>query len=261
MRPLLLACLLLSTNLAHARGLLAIIIDDVGNNTETAREVLSLPPAVTLSILPRLLASRHTAEAAWRRGHEVMLHQPMAAVNHRTLGPGALTLDHTRVDLESVLAINLRSVPHAIGINNHMGSLLTGEATSMRWLMEALRRHGKLFFVDSRTNPRSVAQRAARRSGIATARRDVFLDNERDPARIRDRLYQAIRLARLKGSAIAIGHPYPETLEVLRRELPRLHELGVELQPISRVIAYQRSPETWHASSSPLPQVAKSSKP
>ncbi len=261
MRSLVLACLILATGVVRAAGLLAIIIDDVGNNAEVAREVLTLPPRVTLSILPRLSASRQTAEAAWRMGHEVMLHQPMDSVNHHTLGPGGLTLDHTRVDLEAVLAANLRSVPHAVGINNHMGSLLTGEQASMRWLMEALQRHGNLFFVDSRTNPRSVAQRTAHTMGIATARRDVFLDNERDPARIRERLYQAAQLARLKGSAIAIGHPYPETLEVLRRELPRLREQGIELQPVSRVIAYQRSPETWHASSSPLPQVAKSSKP
>jgi len=261
MRSLLLVWLILTTGLARAAGLLAIIIDDVGNNAGVAREVLALPPEVTLSILPRLSASRQTAEAAWRLGHEVMLHQPMDSVNHRALGPGGLTLDHTQVDLEVVLAANLRSVPHAAGVNNHMGSLLTSEQASMHWLMEALRRHGNLFFVDSRTNPRSVAQRTARTMGIATTRRDVFLDNMRDPARIRERLYQAARLARLKGSAIAIGHPYPETLEVLRRELPRLREQGIELQPVSRVIAYQRSPETWHASSSPLPQVAKSSKP
>lgn len=257
MRVLLLASLILTTGLAHATGLLAVIIDDIGNNAEVASAVLALPPGVTLSILPRLSASHQAAEAASRLGHEVMLHQPMESLNHRALGPGGLTLDHTRIDLEMVLAANLRSVPHAVGVNNHMGSLLT----SMHWLMEALLRHGGLFFVDSRTNPRSVAQSTAYSMGIASARRDVFLDNIRNPDRIRECLYRAARLARLKGSAIAIGHPYPETLEVLRHELPRLREQGIELQPVSRVITYQRNSKTWHASSSPLPQVAKSSKP
>lgn len=171
MRVLLLASLILTTGLAHATGLLAVIIDDIGNNAEVASAVLALPPGVTLSILPRLSASHQAAEAASRLGHEVMLHQPMESLNHRALGPGGLTLDHTRIDLEMVLAANLRSVPHAVGVNNHMGSLLTSEHTSMHWLMEALLRHGGLFFVDSRTNPRSVAQ--SRRTPWVSPRRAV----------------------------------------------------------------------------------------
>ncbi len=251
---------LLSLPAARAEALLSIIIDDVGNNYERARETIDLPGPVTISILPRLAHSRRVAEEAHRQGHEVMLHQPMASLHHNVLGPGGLTLDHTRADLRAVLSANLASVPYASGVNNHMGSLLTSEARSMRWFMDLLRQRGGLYFVDSRTNAGSVALQAARADGVPTARRDVFLDNERDPVAIARRLGEAVRLARLKGSAIAIAHPYPETLQVLRRALPRLHELGISLRPVSHVIAYQRSPETWHASSYPLPQVAKSSK-
>ncbi|HHI75881.1 MAG TPA: divergent polysaccharide deacetylase family protein [Gammaproteobacteria bacterium] len=255
---LLALCLL--PGLAAAQALLAVIIDDVGNSLQRARQVVALPAPVTVAVLPRLPYSRLVAEAAHRSGHEVMLHQPMQSLRGKALGPGGLTLDHTRADLKAVLAANLASVPHAAGVNNHMGSLLTGEPASMRWLMDSLRERGDLYFVDSRTNPRSVAARVARDDGLPSARRDVFLDNRREPAEILRRLRQAVRLARLKGSAIAIGHPYPETLAVLARELPRLRRQGVELRPVSHIIAYQRSPETWHASSFPLPQVAKSSK-
>ncbi|RMG35546.1 MAG: divergent polysaccharide deacetylase family protein [Gammaproteobacteria bacterium] len=260
MRACLLAFGLFISAVARAEALLSIIIDDVGNNYELAREVIALPGPVTVSILPRLAHSRRVAEEAYRRGHEVMLHQPMASLHHNTLGPGGLTLDHTRADLRAVLAANLASVPHAMGVNNHMGSLLTVEPTSMRWFMALLREHGDLYFVDSRTNPRSIALQTARADGVPTARRDVFLDNEREPRAIARRLGEAVRLARLKGSAIAIGHPYPETLQVLRQALPRLAGQGISLRPVSHIIAYQRSPETWHASSFPLPQVAKSSK-
>lgn len=253
--------LLLALPSAHAEALLSIIIDDVGNNYERARQVIDLPSPVTVSILPRLAHSRQVAEEAHRRGHEVMLHQPMASLHHNVLGPGGFTLDHTRADLRAALAANLASVPHASGVNNHMGSLLTSEPQSMRWFMDLLRERGDLFFVDSRTNARSVALQTARADGVPTTRRDVFLDNDRDPVAIVRRLGEAVRLARLKGSAIAIAHPYPETLQVLRRALPRLQEQGISLRPVSHVIAYQRSPETWHASSYPLPQVAKSSKP
>jgi polysaccharide deacetylase 2 family uncharacterized protein YibQ len=89
----------------------------------------------------------------------------------------------------------------------------------------------------------------------------VFIDNERDPDAIRAQLQQAAALARGRGSAIAIGHPYPETLAVLRELLPQWREQGMILSPVSKVIAHQRSPGSWHASSSPLPKVAKNSKP
>jgi hypothetical protein len=260
MRGLLALALVLLGAVAHAEGRLAIIIDDMGNDCRHADAVLRLPSAITVSILPRLALSRRIAKVAHRQGREIMLHQPMASLAHRALGPGGMTLDDTRADLEAVLAANLASVPYVSGINNHMGSLLTQRAESMRWLMAALRRRGGLYFVDSRTDAASRAEQAAQEAGLETARRDIFLDNSRNPEQIRHHLYEAVKLARLKGSAIAIGHPYPETVRVLQAELPQLQLQGVELVPVSRVIALQRSSKTWHASSSPLPKVAKNSK-
>lgn len=260
MRGLLLLGLSLLAAVAHAGGRLAIIIDDLGNDYRHADAVLRLPSAVTVSILPRLTWSRKIADAAHRQGREIMLHQPMASLGHRSLGPGGMTLDDTGVDLKAVLAANLASVPYVSGVNNHMGSLLTRRPDSMRWFMAALRERGDLYFVDSRTDAASRAQQAAQDAGLASTRRDVFLDNARDPTEIRQRLHEAVQLARLKGSAIAIGHPYPETVRVLAAELPRLREQGIELVPVSRVIALQRRSKIWHASSSPSHKVAKNSK-
>jgi polysaccharide deacetylase 2 family uncharacterized protein YibQ len=43
-------------------------------------------------------------------------------------------------------------------------------------------------------------------------------------------------LARRRGQVVAIGHPYPSTLELLERELPRLVEEGFELVSISEIV-------------------------
>jgi polysaccharide deacetylase 2 family uncharacterized protein YibQ len=45
------------------------------------------------------------------------------------------------------------------------------------------------------------------------------------------------RKAREQGQAVAIGHPFPETLEVLERELPKLRDEGFELVTISELLA------------------------
>ena len=240
-----------------AEARLAIIIDDLGNDYTMAQHAMRLPAEVTLAVLPRLHYSKRIAAQAFKQGHELILHQPMASLANKALGPGGLTLVHGLNEMSQVLQQNLQSVPHVAGVNNHMGSLLTRDPDSMRWLMSALQQHGGLYFIDSRTDTQTQAEIVARESGVASARRDIFLDNERDPALIREQLAKAIQLARQRGSAIAIGHPYPETLAVLLKELPEWQKQGVVLLPVSKVIEHQRRPDSWHASSYPLPKVAK----
>jgi len=252
--------LLLCVGLVQAAGpRLAIIIDDVGNDYVQAQQVLELPVGVTVAILPQLHNSSRIARQAHGQGREVMLHQPMQSIRHRKMGPGGLTLHHSQAEIRKVMSDNLDSVPHVAGINNHMGSLLTRDPNSMRWLMDVLKQR-ELFFIDSRTDSSTHAEVVARESGLFTARRDVFIDHDRSPEAIRAQLQLALQLAHKRGSAIAIGHPYPDTLAVLKELLPQWQAQGVQLVPASQIIAYQRSPESWHASSSPLPRVAKNSK-
>lgn len=244
-----------------AQSALAIIIDDVGYDAAAAEQLFGLPPEVTLAILPQLPHSASIAERAHLQGREVMLHFPMETLNARALGPGGFTLQHTRLELNRVLEENLASVPYARGVNNHMGSLLTSESAPMQALMDELHQRGDLYFIDSRTNKKTVAEQTARHFGLPTARRDVFLDNQTDPDYIRAQFGKAIRLAKQRGSAIAIGHPYPETLAVLAAMIPELAAHDVRLLPVSCLIELQRRPPRWLASSSRLPKVAKSSKP
>jgi polysaccharide deacetylase 2 family uncharacterized protein YibQ len=163
----------------------------------------------------------------------------------------------TRAQFIQTLQRNIASVPHVVGVNNHMGSLLTRDPTAMRWLMSELRADG-LFFIDSRTTDATVAERVASENLLATSRRHVFLDNTPRESEIKRQLAQLLRKARSQGRAIGIAHPYPETLAVLREELPKLKQQGIELVSVSELINARRS--LWHAYSSPSPKDAKSSK-
>jgi polysaccharide deacetylase 2 family uncharacterized protein YibQ len=127
-------------------------------------------------------------------------------------------------------------VPYTAGINNHMGSRMTAQRPAMAWLMADLQRRHKLF-VDSRTSAQTVAAAEAQKIGLASVSRDVFLDDEPTEAAIFTQLQTAIRMAREQGSSVMIGHPYPQTLAVLERELPKLKAQGIEWIDIKQMIS------------------------
>ena len=207
---------------------LVLIIDDIGNNRILGQRTVDLPGPLNLAFLPHTPFARSLAEQSHRRGHEVMLHAPMANKNGAKLGPGGLTEAMTPQQWQTTLLDNLHAIPHVSGINNHMGSLLTENPDAMRTVMTVLQQRG-LFFVDSLTTPASVARQQARQLGLPSLERDIFLDHVVEPGSIRRQFHKAVTLAKQRGLAVAIGHPYPATLEVLETELGNLSQLGVTL--------------------------------
>jgi polysaccharide deacetylase 2 family uncharacterized protein YibQ len=142
------------------------------------------------------------------------------------------------MDQETFLATlrdNLQAVPHVIGVNNHMGSQLTQNPEAMDWLMTELKQQG-LFFIDSRTSADSLAMATAISQQLPTDERDVFLDHERTQAFISKQFDYLLKLAKRDGHALAIGHPYPETLDLLEQRLPQLQAQGIELVSISELL-------------------------
>jgi hypothetical protein len=235
------ACLLLFALLpfpATAQPLVAVIIDDLGERAASHAAVLTLPRAVTLAILPHRAHSASLAQAARERGHEVLLHLPMEALGGERLGPGGLTSALDKRAFRARLHGALASVPGAVGVNNHMGSRLTGEVRPMLWLMAALAGDG-LVFIDSRTTADTVAYLAARAAGLPSTERDVFLDNVLDPVSVRTALAELVAHARRHGSALGIAHPHPGSLAVLAEALPRLEAEGVRLVGVRELIAHR----------------------
>jgi len=215
---------------------IAIIIDDLGDKLSWGKKVVALPGKVTLSFLPHAPHSNTLANRAHTLGKEVMLHLPMETVTGKYLGPGGLTLHMTEEELKTTTRKALDSIPHVKGINNHMGSLLTRHPGSMGWLMQVIKKQEKLYFIDSRTTAHSIAGKIAAENGLPTALRDVFLDDVRDKSSIRKEFKKLLRLARKNGSAIGIGHPRRETIEVLRKEISKLDSKGIRLISASKII-------------------------
>lgn len=233
---------------------ISIIIDDMGNRLREGRAAIELPGKLTYAVLPHTTFSKQLATAAHNAGKEVMLHQPMEAItgNH-LLGEGGITIDMTQRDIERTLRRNLASVPYTVGINNHMGSLMTRHPGNMAWLMRVLKRRGDLYFIDSKTTADSIAARVAKEHEVPSSKRNVFLDHDIEYTAIKEQFLRLIRKAKLTGSAIGIGHPHPETIAVLQELLPELEQHNVKLIPVSEMIQYRKvwSPIVWQASLSP----------
>lgn len=193
---------------------LTIVIDDLGGSLEQARDLLDLGLPVTFSIMPNLPHTKEVDAMAAKAGMEVILHQPMDAHGSSPQAAGTLRSGMTVPETAAILAAHLVQTPHAVGVSNHTGSKATEDAVLMTAVMADLKGRG-LFFLDSLTSAKSVAGKEAVKSQVPTLARTVFLDNERGQQPTLLMLAQAEKEARAKGRAVAIGHPYPETIAAL----------------------------------------------
>ncbi len=244
----------------------AIIIDDLGYKLKQDQRAVNLPGQVTYAFLPHTPHVKTLTETVNARGNDIMLHLPMQAMMETFyLGPGALTSDMSEQDFRASVIDSIRSIPHIRGVNNHMGSLITSQQDSMQWLMTELAQTD-LYFVDSRTSVNTLAEKTANEYQIKNTRRNVFLDHELNRPAIEFQFERLIALAQKNGSAVAIGHPFKETLDVLEEKIPQLKAAGIRLISVSELIQQQhrirditQEKETyrWQTSLSPSPKAVK----
>ena len=215
------------------RPVIAICIDDLGEDLAGTDRAMALPKEVALSFLPYAETTSFLAEAAAKKGHLVLAHVPMQAINGKDPGPMGLKPGMTPEEIARRTGWNLARVPGLVGINTHEGSRFTADAAALAPVMATLKaRH--LFFFDSRTGPGSKVGAGARAAGVMTAGRDVFLDDDPSPAAVSAELETLAREAKRSGIAIAIGHPHDVTLKLLADWLAQDH--GVTLVPLDEAI-------------------------
>ena len=215
----------------------AIVIDDLGQALAPARELLRIPFPLTFSVLPNLPESRETATEANRAGREIMLHLPMEplAAPRVSPGPGAILVGMNDREVDKTMEDDLASVPYVSGVNNHMGSRATSDPVLMREVMKELAAR-RLYFIDSRTIASSVALEAARRAGVPSFYRSVFLDDTETVGYSLGQLRKLSAAVEDQGMALAIGHPHPTTIKALEEFLPELESEDIELVPASRLV-------------------------
>lgn len=218
----------------------AIIIDDIGYRA-TDSGVFGLPGNITLSVLPHTPYGKSLAEKARLSNLEVMLHIPMEAENGKFLGPGGLTKDMTKHAIQKNLSAAFDEIPFAVGINNHMGSLLTQMESPMTWVMEYLKKRD-VIFIDSVTSNQSKAESIAKKYGVPSLHRHIFLDNNLDHKYIAKQFASLIKTAKKNKIAVAIAHPHPKTIASLKRLIPLLTEQNISLVSASELLNANKLP-------------------
>ena len=216
--------------------MIALVIDDVGINQRRSRRAIALPGPLTLSFIPYGYNLRQLTGKARENGHELLVHLPMEPLNPKVdPGPNALLTNLKPAELQRRLDWAFGQFEGYVGINNHMGSKFTVWPEGMRLLMQEVHARG-LLFLDSWTNNGSLGFDLSRQHGVPGAVRDVFIDHDIEKKAIARRLQRLERLARRRGFAVGIAHPYDMTLDILNGWIVEARKRRIRFVPISAIV-------------------------
>jgi polysaccharide deacetylase 2 family uncharacterized protein YibQ len=219
---------------------IAIIIDDFGNGMAGTEQMMELPIPFAAAVMPFLSTTKRDAEWAHGIGKEVLVHLPMEprAGKREWLGPGAITTRLSDDEIRKRVNAAVEDVPHAVGINNHMGSKATADERVMRIVLSVCKERN-LFFLDSRTTHKSVIGRLANEMGVRTAKNHIFMDDVYTRSHIMKQAIKVQKHVKKYDSTIVIGHvgsPGKYTAEVLKKSIPSYKELGGHFVSVSHMV-------------------------
>ncbi|NCB14017.1 MAG: divergent polysaccharide deacetylase family protein [Erysipelotrichia bacterium] len=202
---------------------LVIIIDDVVSKTQKDK-ILNIGYPITMAFLPPNSGHKESAIIAQNLPFH-MIHFPMqASKNFKNIEVNTLNISDSYETIEARVKQLRVLYPNATYTNNHTGSVFTENYEAMDKLFRALKKYN-FIFVDSRTTPNSVAKELSIKYQMPYIVRDTFLDNDRSFTAIQNQLKDAIRVAKKQGFAIAIGHPYEVTFQVLKESKHLLNDV------------------------------------
>lgn len=234
---LLISLLLIMVSSQASAAKLAIVIDDFGYRAKEDNQILALPAAISIAILPNSPHGAEVAATAYQQGRDILIHMPMKPLSKQPLEKDTLAPSMSAEEVDRIIKNAISRVPHAKGMNNHMGSEMTSSLSGMRNVMRSLSQ-SNLFFLDSVTIGNTQALNAAKEFGVPSTKRNIFIDNHQSEEETRTQLNKAIAYARKHGSAVAIGHPHPSTVRALQKFIP-LVPSDIELVPVSSLVGYQ----------------------
>ena len=186
---------------------IAFVIDDAGQSVSNLKKYTSLPFDISVAVLPGLSHTKDCAYVVRAAKKELLLHQPMQAENlNLDPGPCAIKPGMSTFEIAQIVKTNLDELgPGVKGMNNHEGSLITGNVIKIGAVLDVAAERG-IYFLDSRTTAASMARQAALERDMNIKERDVFIDDIVNRDKMLEQIYRGIGIANKKGKVIMIGH-------------------------------------------------------
>lgn len=217
-------------------AVLCVVFDDGGQNISQLKKCVALPFPVTVAVLPRLAHSAESARIVRQSKNEVILHQPMQAMNlNVNPGAGAIKPEMTENEVFATLSQNIAEIAPIAGMNNHEGSLITENEVLVSFILQAAQEKG-IYFLDSRTSSATKVPSVAMEMGMGWYQRDIFLDNQKTRENYLAELKKGLDIANKKGHVIMIGHVWSaESLPAfLEDAYPELALKGYRFSTVSK---------------------------
>lgn len=227
---------------ASKNAVLCVVFDDGGQNVLQLKKCIALPFPVTVAVLPRLSHSKECAALVRQSGNEVILHQPMQAINLGVNpGEGAILPHMSGAEIAATLSQNIAELAPISGINNHEGSLITEDEVKVGFVLETVHQKG-MYFLDSRTSSATKIPSVSMEMGFPYFQRDIFLDNEKSRENIVRELKRGVEIANRQGFVIMIGHVWSAEIlpAVLEEAYPELKKNGYRFSTVSNSGAQRR---------------------
>ncbi len=228
----------------------AIIIDDFGGGIGGVRDFLDGEIQITAAVMP--FTEKSTEHALWahKNGIEVMIHLPMQPKKGKMswLGPNPITKNLSPEEVREIVRKAIESVPHAKGLNNHMGSLAVEDETIVRAIVEVAKEH-QMYIVDSGTSGRSKFPKVTKELGVPMISRDVFLDDISSIPYVRKQMLKLAKITEKTKKGVAIGHVGATgricSLGVFQ-SLPEFKKRNIEIVPVSTLLENELNEKYFH---------------
>ena len=225
-----------------ARGLIAVVVDDVGYEEGALPRLARIEAPLALSVLPGTPHAAQAAALARRKGWDLMVHLPMEPESGKA-ERGSIGAADDGASIRARVSAAIDAIPGATGLNNHQGSKATADPRVMRDVLTVVKARG-LFFLDSRTTPATAGERLAQEMKVPVLARDVFLDDAAteasDPAggpgALEGAWDRALAHAAKNGRCVVIAHPHPESVEFLLKQLPALGSHGLRAIRVAELL-------------------------
>ena len=221
---------------------LAIVIDDLGNDMDGTEEIMAMPIKLTVAVMPFLRSTKRDAQMAHERGFDVLVHLPMEPIRGKPewLGPGAIISSMSDSEIRRKVEQAIDDVPYAVGINNHMGSKITANPRIMSIILDVCRERG-LFFLDSRTNYKTVVGKLCKEKGMPDIGNQFFLDDQCTSSHITRQMNKVMTWMEDHERCVIIGHvglSGTKTASVIRNSISKM---DVEYVTLSELVHEQHA--------------------